>query len=128
MMSFFNLEVLKWQPTKSIWIFLQVKFSKNMLLGQKNWTINKIATRRDLWKYGLILIIQKSLIIKWLNFSKKIFFIWIYHIIIHHILDPNNKFGMRINIIFYILWCSNETTSPYFQLQKFITSCKWFYY
>ncbi len=38
----------------------------------------KIATHKDLWKYGSILIIQKSLIIKWLRFSKKRFFIWIF--------------------------------------------------
>jgi hypothetical protein len=49
-----------------------LKLSKNMLLGQcflKNQT--KIATHLDLWKYGQILTIQKSLAIKQLRFSKK---------------------------------------------------------
>jgi hypothetical protein len=36
-MSFFNLEVLKGKPTKSIKILPHLKFSKNKkLLGQKN--------------------------------------------------------------------------------------------
>jgi hypothetical protein len=59
----------------------------------------------DLWKYGQILTIQRSLIIKWLRFSKKRFLIWVYHLILHYILNPNKKFGMWINIIFFILWC-----------------------
>jgi hypothetical protein len=49
---------------KSIWIMPHVKLSKNMFLGQKNWRKKKIATHMDLWKYGQILTIQKSLIIK----------------------------------------------------------------
>jgi hypothetical protein len=56
----------------------------------------------DLWKYGQIVTIQKSLIIKWLRFSKKRFLIWVYHFVLCHILNPNNKFGMWINIIFFI--------------------------
>jgi hypothetical protein len=81
-----------------------LKFSKNMLLGQKNWKTNKIATHMDLWKYGQILPIQKSLTIKWLRFLKKRFFIWVYHCVLHCILNPNNKFGMSsINNIFLIL-------------------------
>jgi hypothetical protein len=62
----------------------------------------------DLWKYGQILTIQKSLTIKQLRFSNKIFLIWIYHLIIlHHILSPNNKKGKWINKNFSILWLSN---------------------
>jgi hypothetical protein len=34
-MPFFNFEVLKRKPTKSIWIMPEVKFSKNMVLGEK---------------------------------------------------------------------------------------------
>jgi hypothetical protein len=49
----------------------------------------------DLWKYGQILTIQKSLIINWLIFYKKRFFIWVYYIIYW---SPNDKFGMWINI------------------------------
>jgi hypothetical protein len=79
-----------------------------LLLGQKKMKKKKkkIATHMDLWKYGQILTIQMSLAIKWLRFSKKRFFIWIYHLVLHYILSPNNKFGMWINIIFFILWCS----------------------
>jgi hypothetical protein len=79
----------------------------------------------DLWKYGQILTIQKTLTIKQLKFSKKWFFIWVYHHVLHYILSPNNKFGMWINMIFSILWCSNQMTSPFFQLQKSITINKW---
>jgi hypothetical protein len=46
----------------------------------------------DLWKYGQILTIQKSLTIKQLRFSKKRFFIWIYHLVLHYILNPNKIF------------------------------------
>jgi hypothetical protein len=48
----------------------------------------------DLWKYVQILTIQKSLIIKRLKFSKKIFFIWVFYLVLHYILSLNNKFGM----------------------------------
>jgi hypothetical protein len=40
-----------------------LKLSKNMLLGQFFEKQTKIATHMDLWKYGQILIIQKSLTI-----------------------------------------------------------------
>jgi hypothetical protein len=73
----------------------------------------KIATHMDLWKYGQILIIQKSLTIKWLRFSKKIFIIWIYHLVLHYILNPNNKFEMWFNIK-KLFWCFNQKISPYF--------------
>jgi hypothetical protein len=78
----------------------------------------KIVTHRDLWKYGSILTIQKSLTIKWLRFSKIRFLILVYHLIIHHTLSRNNNFGMWINIIFFILWCSNQMTNPYFSTLK----------
>jgi hypothetical protein len=77
-----------------------------MLLDKKIEKQTKIVTHIDLWKYGQILTIQKSLIIKWLRFSKKKFFIWVYHIVLHYILNPNNKFGMWININYSILLCS----------------------
>jgi hypothetical protein len=35
----FNLEVLKGKLTKSRWIMTDVKLSKNMILGQRNWKI-----------------------------------------------------------------------------------------
>jgi hypothetical protein len=56
-MSFFNLEVLKGKLTKSIWIMAHVK-------DKKIWKTKKITIHMDLWKYGQILTIQKSLIIK----------------------------------------------------------------
>jgi hypothetical protein len=65
----------------------------------------KIVTHMDLWKHGQILTIQKSLVIKRLRFSKKKFFLWIYHLVLHYILSLNKKFGMWINIMFSILWC-----------------------
>jgi len=40
-MSFFDLEVLKGEPTKSKAIMSHLKLSKNMFLGQKNWETNK---------------------------------------------------------------------------------------
>jgi len=92
LMSFFNLEVLKRELKKSKWIMNHIKLWKNMLLKQ-----TKITTHMDLWKYGEILNIQKSSIIMGLKLSNKIFLIWIYHIVLHHILNPNNKFGMWIN-------------------------------
>jgi hypothetical protein len=72
----------------------------------------------DLWNYGQILTIQKSLTIKWLWFSNFKKFIWIYHLVLHHILSLNNKFGMWININYSILWWSNQTTSSYFSISK----------
>ncbi len=77
-----------------------------------------IAIHMNLWKYGQILIIQKTLIIKQLRFSKKMFLIWIYHFVLHYILNPNNKFEMWIDIKFSILWCYNLMINPYFLISK----------
>jgi hypothetical protein len=55
----------------------------------------------DLQEHGQILTIQKSLTIKWLRFSKNKIFIWVYHLILHIILSPNNEVRMWINIIFF---------------------------
>jgi len=112
------LEVFKGKPTKSIKIMPHLKLSKNMILGQFFWKMNKIATHMDLWKLGQILTIQNSLVIKRLKISKTIFFIWIYHLVLHYISSPNNKFGMWINIKFYILWCSSKMTNQYFSISK----------
>jgi hypothetical protein len=90
---FLNFKVLKGKPTKSIWIMVHLKLSKNMLSGQKIEKQTNIATHMDLWKYGQIWTIQKSLTIKWLRFSNKRFMIWVYHFAFHHILNLNNKFG-----------------------------------
>jgi len=78
-----------------------------MLLGQKIKKQTKITTHLDLWKYGQIVTIQKSFINKLLRFSKKKIFIWVHHFVLHYILNPNNKFGMQINIKFSILWSFN---------------------
>jgi hypothetical protein len=76
LISFFDLKILKEKPIKSKIIKPHLKLSKTydfrtMFLKNKI----KIATHMDLWKYGLILTIQKSLTIKQLRFSKKRFFI-----------------------------------------------------
>jgi hypothetical protein len=105
-----------------------LKRSKNMFLGLFFEKKAKIATHMDIWKYGQILTIQKSLAIKWLRFFFKKFFVWVYHFVQHYILSPNNKFGMWININFLFLWCSNQMNSPCFSLQKFITTSKWIFY
>jgi hypothetical protein len=47
-MSFFKLEILKGQPTKSISIMPQVKLSKTMLLGQNFEKQIEIIIHRDL--------------------------------------------------------------------------------
>jgi hypothetical protein len=78
----------------------------------------KITTHMDLWKYGHILTIQKPFIIKRLRFSNKRFFIWIYDLVLHYILNPNNKFEIWVNISFSILWCSSQITSPDFSTSK----------
>jgi hypothetical protein len=88
----------------------------------------KSATHMDLWKYGQILTTQMSLIIKWLRFSKKRFFIWVNHLILHYILSPNNKFGMWINIFFsfcdvLVKWPIHILTSKvhYYQQTSFLS-------
>jgi len=104
-----------------------VKLSKNMILEQRNWKTTKIAIDMNLWKYGQILTIQKTLIIKWLKFSSKIFLIWIYHLILDHILNSNNKFGMWINIIFFHFVIVLSLVQI-FWFQKSITTNKWIFY
>jgi hypothetical protein len=103
----FNLEVLKKKPTKSKWIMTHVKAFKNIFFETRKLKKKIIATHMDLWKYSQILTIQKFLNIKWLKFTNKKFFIWIYHCLLHHILSPNNEFGMWINKKKSILWRSN---------------------
>jgi hypothetical protein len=53
-MSFFNLEVLKKKPIKSMRIMAHLKISKNIFLGQKIEKKFKIATHMDLQKYDQI--------------------------------------------------------------------------
>jgi hypothetical protein len=76
----------------------------------------------DVWKYGQILTIKKSLNIKWLKFSKKRLFIWIYHLVLQYILGPNNKFGMWINMKFCDVLVRRLVHN--FQFQKSITTNK----
>ncbi len=64
-MSFLNLEVLKEKFTKLLEILPHLKLTKKCFwdkIFEK--TKTKIATHMDLWKYGQILTIQKSLTIK----------------------------------------------------------------
>jgi len=89
--------------------------------------LTKFSTHMNLWKYGQILTIQKSLTIKWLRFSKKRFFICIYHLLLHYILNPNNKFGMWINITFPFCDVTIRQPIHIFWLQKFITTSKWIF-
>jgi len=99
-----------------------------MLLGLKKLKNKiKIATHMDLWKYGQILTIQKSLTIKQLRFYKKRFFIWVYHLVLHYILSLNNKFGMWINIIFSFCDVLIKQPIHIFQHQKSIITNKRFF-
>ncbi len=74
-MSFFKFESPKKKTHKFHKNNAPSKTFKQYFLGQKTWNNNnkknKIAIHMDLWKYGQILTIQKSLAIKWLRFSKK---------------------------------------------------------
>jgi hypothetical protein len=128
LMSFFNLDILKGKSIKSIWIITHVKLSKNMLLGPKKIEKKtKIVTNMDLWKYGQILTIQKSLIIKWLRFLKKRFLIWIYHFILRHILSPNNKFGIESTLFFSFCDVLFKWPIHIFRFQKSITTNNWIF-
>jgi hypothetical protein len=104
-----------------------LKLLKTYYLGQKFEKQTKNTTHMDLWKYSQILTIQKSLAIKWLRFSNKIFFTWVYHLILHYILSPNNKFRIWINIIF--LLCDVLLRQPIhiFWFQKSIITNKWIF-
>jgi len=104
--------------TKSIGTMPHLKLSKKCFWDKFFEKQTKIVTHMDLWKYDQILTIQKSLTIKQLRFSKKRLFIWIYHLLLHYILSPNNKCGMWINIKFSILWCSTQMTNPCFSISK----------
>ncbi len=65
----FDLEVLKEKCIKSKGIMYHLKLSKTYVVGIKKLKNKiKIATHIDLWKYGQILTIQKSLTIKQLRF------------------------------------------------------------
>jgi hypothetical protein len=61
-MPFFNLDVLKGKPTKSIGIMPHLKLSKSMFLGQRNFLKNKKQKLQLIWiyenmvKYGLLTI------------------------------------------------------------------------
>jgi hypothetical protein len=81
---FFNLEVLKQKPTKSIWIMAHVNLSKTYDFGTNFKTKNKNCNLYGLMKIWSNFNHQKSLIIKQLRFSKNnssCEFIILYHII-----------------------------------------------
>jgi hypothetical protein len=82
-----------------------IMFLKNKQKLQLIWTIQPST-------------IQKFLTTKWLRFSKKRFLAWVYHLVLHYILNPNNEFGMWIKIKISILWFSIQMTSPYFFISK----------
>jgi hypothetical protein len=54
---------------------LNEAFQKQSFWDKKFEKQKKITTHRDLWKYGPILTIQKSLTVKWLRFLRKRFVI-----------------------------------------------------
>jgi hypothetical protein len=116
-MSFFNLEVLKGPPTKSIKIMPCLKFSKNMILGQKIWKRKNIGTHMDLWKYSQFFSIQKSLTIEWLWFSKKRFFIWVY-LVLHYMLNPNNNLECESIFFFYLVMFQLDNQSIFFNFKS----------
>jgi hypothetical protein len=91
-MSFFDLEVLKEKSINSKGIMAHLKLLKNMLSRKK--LKKKINNSYGLMKNGQIFTIQKSLTTKRSRFSKKIFFIWVSHLLLHYILSSNNKFDI----------------------------------
>jgi hypothetical protein len=92
--------------------------SKNMFLGFKIWKTKKNFNSYGLMKMWSNINHSKVLFIKQLNFSRKRFFISVYHFILHHILNFNNKIEMWINNFFFILWCFYRTTNSYFSISK----------
>jgi hypothetical protein len=118
LMSFLNLGILKRKPTKSIWIIAHVKLFKLCFWGKKIEKKTKIVTHMDLWKYVQILIVQKSLIIKQLRFSKNIFFIWVYHLVFHHILSPKQIWNMNQYKIFHFVMFQLDDLSIYFDFKS----------
>jgi len=82
----------------------------------------------DLWKYGQILTIQKSLIVKPLKFSKNKFLIWVYHLVLHYmlILIKNLEFKSKWKIPFCDVLI--KRLIHIFWLQKSITTNKWIFY
>ncbi len=128
-MSFFTLEVPKEKPIKFIWMMTHVKLSKHMIFRQRNWKTNKNCNSYGLMKTWSNFTIQKSLTIKRLKFSSKIFIIWVYHLVLHHILKPNNKFGMWINIIFFhfVMFHSNDQSIFFDFKSSFLLTNEFFY-
>jgi hypothetical protein len=125
-MSFFNLEVLKRKPTKFRWID-PCKTFKNICFWEKEIEKKtKIATHMNLWKYDQILTIQKSITIKRLRFSNKIFFIWICHLYYIIYWVPITNFECESKFFFFN-FCNGLVRWPVhnFQLQKFNTTNKW---
>jgi len=89
LMPFFNFEILKRKPTKSIWtIPAPSKVFKKYGFGGKKLKIKlKFIIHMDLWKYGQILTIQKFETMIWLRLRRERLLIWIYHFILQHILN-----------------------------------------
>jgi hypothetical protein len=68
-------------------------------MEKENWKLCK-NNSMDLWKYDLILAIQKSLVRIWLQFLKEEFHIKIYYFMFHNILSHYMKFLLKFNINF----------------------------
>jgi hypothetical protein len=95
---------------------------------KKNWNLKKRNNYvKDLWKYGSILTIQKSLIKIWLWFLKEDFHIKVYYLMLHHILSHYISFGMKFNMNLFIFYHFGLLTNPYFCTSK-VHCEKWMYF
>ncbi len=103
----FEFGNFKSKTHKVIRTITHLRLSKTYFLKQFFWKRNKNCNSYGLMKIWSNFKHSKSLTIKWLRFSNKIFLVWIYHLVLHHKLSPNNKFGMWINIILFFLWWSS---------------------
>jgi hypothetical protein len=82
----------------------------------------------DLWKYGQILTIQKSLSVKPLKFSKNKFLIWVYHLVLHYMLIWIKKLEFKSKWKFPFCDVLIKRLIHIFWLQKSITTNKWILY
>jgi hypothetical protein len=95
---------------------------KNMHLWKK--TTENQGNSKDLWKYGSILTIQKSLVGVRLSFLNENFHINIYYCMLHHILSCYIKFWLKTKWKFFTIlinWLVHV-----FEFQRFIVKggCK----
>jgi len=137
-------------PQKSILIFCYHGFNgnkvnvskeiKSILIGTQLhiwiyiplWNNFEIWTKKnnyvkDLWKYGSILTIQKSLSKIWLWFLKEDFHIKFYYLMSHHIWSHYRSFKMKFSMNLFIFYHFKLSTNPYFCISK-VHCEKWMYF